>query len=46
MTTEAQERRDEYAMFGPWIDEVTEPARVPPLFRTHPITFAPDTVMP
>jgi len=45
MTTEAQERREEYAMFGPWIDEVTEPARVPPLFRTHPITFAPDTVM-
>lgn len=45
MSTEAYERLDEYNRFGPWIDEVTEPALVPPLFRSYPLSFAPDITM-
>lgn len=36
--TSASER--EFATFGPWIDEVTQPQDVPPLFRDHPLDLA------
>ncbi|WP_291379035.1 hypothetical protein [Demequina sp.] len=30
----------EYDRFGPWIDEVTEPEDVPPLYRSFPLDFS------
>ena len=45
MTTASTTSTAEYDAFGPWIDEVTTEADVPPLYRTHPIDFAASTLV-